>query len=590
MNITLQDLINAAQSAPEGTTPADAVTQRLAEAIAEADSDVNVQDLLDEAIAKFNEIHADGADSDETIAALEALAHVTQGARAQIAVADNQAEERRARLAELAKSVNPDGDESEEGDEGESTETPVEGEEAPETVEVPDDASEIVEPVAASAAKKRPVRVNLAAMQRKAPPAPKDSVDGISIVASADVPGFSVGQSIDGMKTLSRAANARLAGFPTSKVPNAQIRAGIAQFKTAFPAELTAHMDGNDLAVVEYAADHSRLPGGSLAASGGWCSPSETLYDLAGELESATTGILSVSDISTPRGGIRFTEGPDFSTIWSNTGFVQTETQAIAGTEKPFYTVPCTNFTDVRADVIGAGIRSGILNNDAYPELTEKVVRMTLVAHAHRVNFETIKRIEAASTAVTANVGPSSSLSLLNTVELQVIDYRYKYRASDALLLEGVLPIWARGVIRSDLALRTGVDLTDVTDQQIDAHFKARGVVMHWVYDWQDSFSGVSGGFGGATARTTWPTSVKVLLYAAGTFIRGRGEVISLEGLYDTVSIKTNDFVRLFTEEKILVARRQYSSRVLTVALSTSGITAAAKELDAQGNVVVETP
>ena len=66
--------------------------------------------------------------------------------------------------------------------------------------------------------------------------------------------------------------------------------------------------------------------------------------------------------------------------------------------------------------------------------------------------------------------------------------------------------------------------------------------------------------------------------------------MITLDSIYDSTNIKVNDFVRLFTEEKIMVARRQWHSRLLTIPLATNGVTSAPRELTAQGAVAPVTP
>ena len=262
----------------------------------------------------------------------------------------------------------------------------------------------------------------------------------------------------------------------------------------------------------------------------------------------------------------------------------QTEAQNIAGDVKPCYRVPCPSFTDTRAGVKGICIVAGILQDDAYPELTQRVVSGALIAHTHRFNADTIAAMEAQSTAVAGftGAGPSATTSLLNGLEMQIIDVRYRYRAAESLMLEVVLPWWAKGVVRSDLALRGGIAFEQATDQIINSYFNARGANVQWVYDWQDGFTG--GGFGGATAITSWPDTVKALIYPAGAFVRGRGALISMEGIYDTTNLAVNDFTRLFTEEKFLVLRRCYQSRLVTFNVPVNGMTGIGVELD--GNSV----
>lgn len=77
MEITLQDLINAAQSAADGTDPKDAVAALLAEHAGRVD----VAALQREAVDAFNELRDSGADTEDSVAAVEALVVVVEGTR-----------------------------------------------------------------------------------------------------------------------------------------------------------------------------------------------------------------------------------------------------------------------------------------------------------------------------------------------------------------------------------------------------------------------------------------------------------------------------------------------------------------------------
>ena len=239
------------------------------------------------------------------------------------------------------------------------------------------------------------------------------------------------------MDDLVAAATAKIEAMPDGQ-DGVFVRAGYAQIKLPYPKELVAS-GANDQEVIDYAADPSRLRGtngtSGLVAAGGWCAPSETLYDLAPLLADPNAGLIDLPDIAVKRGGIRTTEGADFATIWAgNVGLIRTEAQEMADpyVNKTLFRVPCTSFTEIRADVVYTGIEAGILQNSAYPELTRQYVEGALTAHAHKINASSIARmVTLAGTEVdlTAKLGPSATGSLLNGLELLITDYRYKYRA-----------------------------------------------------------------------------------------------------------------------------------------------------------------
>ncbi len=585
---TLQEVLDIA-----GNAESDSRADQILSALTEGEmSSTEIETLLAEAVEKFNALNAsDDASAPESMTGLELLADVIVDVRTAQETLETQAAETQMRRDELAAKVSGETEKSEDGDEnapgdGELTDSP-----APAEAVVDETPAEEAAPEAVAASAAEPRRYNLSRIQGKAPePKPTKDPSKLVIVASADVRGFAQGSELDGMNGLVAAATAKIETMPKG-IEGVHVRAGYASIKVQYPDALIAS-GSNDDEVVRYAANPALVKDGQgLAAAGGWCAPSETLYDLAPLLADPNTGLVDLPDIQVKRGGLRTTEGADFTQIWAgNVGLIQTETQAEAGTEKALYRVPCTTFAEVRADVIYTGVEAGILQDHAYPELTRQHVEGALTAHAHKVNMSSIARMVAQSTAVdlTTTLGPSAAGSLLNGIELQIVDYRYSYRAPETMTLEVVLPVWAKAVLRSDLALRAGDgNIVQVTDQQIDAFFAARGARVQWVVDWQDAFSGVAAGFGGATAITAFPATVNALVYAAGTFVRGRGEVVNLEAVYDSTNIKVNDFLRLFVEEKLLVHRRQYKSRNVSFSLGVRGATGAAEVLDGNGKVAV---
>lgn len=617
MNVSLQSLIDAASGATEGQSPADAVAALLAD----APSTLDVQALLDEAVAKFGELRGeDGTTySEDEVAALEALAEVATGVRVEVGRRDQAVADQSARIAELATRVNPSATDTDtssgesDSDSGESdavTDTapaPASAEPATDTAPVATEQAPAPAPEAALAASASPPRrrpVRLSDIPAREVRRPNPTPTGVVITAAAEVPGYAAGAPMTDLAAVARAGTAKFDSFPNGYVENIRIPAPIAQFAIQFPEELITTRAGDDEEVFARAVDQSRLPA-PILAGGGWCSPSERLYEMSPILADASAGQVDIPEVQSPRGGLTWTEGPDYTTIYSGTGFIQTEAQAIAGTgfttptggvvagtTKPIYRVPCPAvWEEKRAEAIGFGIAGGILQNDSYSELTEDVIAHSLIAHAHRVNARTINRMVAdAGAAISLSLGPSATPQLLNSIDCQITDVRYANRLSDDTTLEVALPIWVKSVVRADQAVRTNsspTEANEVEDAKINAWFARRGAVVQWLYDWQDAYTGVVGGFGGATPVTAWPTTVDVLVYIAGSYLRSRGDVITMQAVYDTTNLATNDVLHLFTEEKLMVIKRRYKPRLLRIALSANGSTAAGQILDANGKIVV---
>jgi hypothetical protein len=375
-------------------------------------------------------------------------------------------------------------------------------------------------------------------------------------------------------------------------------RVPVLRIQRNYPDELTLSGDKSTeeeiLRALDFAADETRLPGGSLVAAAGWCAPSETDYGLL-EIE-AIDGILSLPEVQIRRGGINYTIGPDFAAIFGGTGyFHQTEAQVIAATAKTCMVVPCPSFTDVRLEVDGVCITGAFLQDRGYPEMVARFVRGALVAHAHKLNIFVINKLVAGSTLFdytnVANMAVTTSeykdlttLSrLLAIIGTQIMDIRYKYRMRKDASLEAVLPYWVVESVRADIQRRAGLDPQTAFNlgiAQIEQWFAVRGAKVQWVYDWLDTYNATNPSVVGQTAGIyTLPTQVDVLLYPAGTWVKGVADVVRLDNVYDSTNLVLNQYVRLFSEEGILVAKRGYESRRIRVAISPSGATAATVDM-----------
>jgi hypothetical protein len=399
------------------------------------------------------------------------------------------------------------------------------------------------------------------------PRVPERTEARLTITAAADVPDFATGAGIDDMVGVAQATINRMRGFPdVYGIEGAQMQKyPVATFRTEFPEELVIDRNSDDMEVLAYAAREARLPGGSLRAAGGWCAPSETLYDFCGG--ATADGLIDLPEVNARRGGIRYTEGPKFSDIYADVGFCQTEAQAIAGTPKTCYTVECPAFVETRLDACGICVKVPILTNAAYPELVSDVLSQSLLAHQHKMSVKAITAMVAASgSAVAVADLKATSSGTLDAVELIANTTRQDWRLGFNETLEVVAPFWLRGAIRADLANRNGVDLLAVSDGQIDSYFSARNVRVQYIYNWQPLGAGQEG----------YPATVQVLIYPAGTFIKATNDVINLSAVYDAASLVANEYTGLFVEEGIAVIKRCFESKLVTIPVCAGGITGAA--------------
>jgi hypothetical protein len=254
-----------------------------------------------------------------------------------------------------------------------------------------------------------------------------------------------------------------------------------------------------------------------------------------------------------------------------------------AGTTKTCLEIPCPDFTDDRLGVTGLCLTGNILAIRGYPEFTATFTRGALAALAHLVNREQIAEVVTGSTAVTLSGAPwatdgSTVSQVLSAVEMAIMDIKYRMRLQQNSTLDVVMPFWIGAQMRADWIRRNGgnyAEMLTLSDEAINAAFRARGARVQYVYDWQDAFANcaVSGSPGSDTPIQNLPTSLSFLVYPAGTWIRALNDVITLNSVYDSTLLATNQVTHLFTETGWKMMRMCPISRVYTVDICPSGKT-----------------
>lgn len=327
--------------------------------------------------------------------------------------------------------------------------------------------------------------------------------------------------------------------------------------------------------IIMEAAREQHLSGGTVLAAGGWCAPSETMYGFC-ELETLD-GLIDVPEVTARRGGIQFTKGPDFMTIFGDpdAGWIMTEAEVEAGEDlKPCYAVECPPFTEVRLDAIGFCATAGLLTNAAYPELVRRVLNLIGIGHARRKSAETIARISTAIGAAVNWTEVGGGLNdVLGALELQAMRIRQSLAMSPTATIEAIGPYWYRAAARFELSRRLGLpDPFNVTDADVDHWLAVRGIRVQWVYDYQMlAATGTFPTVAPTATWTEWPANVEFMLYPAGAFVRLVNDVISLDVVHDHDMLTRNEYTAGFMEEGIAIANTCGFGVKVQVALNYDG-------------------
>lgn len=556
--------------------------------------------LHEDAIEAFDSLYeeASGPDmSDETLAKLAGLTEAIEALAAEVTVREEamakKVEEAKA-MADKVSELRVAEEEVREEVEEEKNEDDEGGEEKEEVVERVEDNEETKDEQSAESetleSERSEFRLNLSDVKREKKPAPKKKEPSMEDFAfgprGEGMSWADVGKSLD--KQLGK-FNQKQYEAAAKANRHLQNKNPLVTLNRNFDENLIVKSNDQEHieSVFANAVDQSRLRGGSLVASGGWCAPSEVMY---GVLETETRdGLFSLPEVAIRRGGLTFTRGPSFAEIYAGlTGFSFTEAEAIDGKfesgvngnvvgDKPCHEIDCGDSFEVRLDVEGLCLSANILMSRGYPELQARIVRGALVAREHRTNALLLEEVARQSSEVTFPQQGGAAASILNAIELQVAQYRAVHRLGLNQTLEAVFPFWVRGVIRADLANRAGVDLISVPDARIFEWFRERGIAAQFTYNWQD-LAATPG-----ADTTVWPSTLKFLLYLAGTWVRGSQEVISIENLYDSVLLGQNQYTALFVEDGWAAIKRGHDSRVVEVPLAVDGAVGQAIAFETDG-------
>lgn len=402
----------------------------------------------------------------------------------------------------------------------------------------------------------------------------------LAVTAAVDIPGLARGTELNNISALSEAMHRRARSMTIARGDGP--RQLVATVRNEFEHTVDDRTKPSQVEeLFRFLTSDDRKE--ALLAAGGWCAPSEIRYDFFNV--ACEDGLIDLPTFGVSRGGVQFPVSPSlgdatFYGTFDNAGnpWLWTEaddTAAATGSPtKPCIRVPCPTFDEERLECYGVCVTAGNLTDDAYPEATQNFIRLMMTMHTKEINRRIISLMAAASSAcVTGGAFAAAApayTQIYSGVELAAIDYREKYGMCETDILEVVLPRWIVGVLRADLARRTGVEQTlSVTRAQLLRYFADRGIRVQLVADWQTR---ASGQFGAQTgSMSDWPASVNLMIYAAGTFLLGNGLTLDLGVVRDSTLNETNDHTAAWTEECKLLARVGHESRCYTVTYNVAG-------------------
>ncbi|MFJ1695665.1 major capsid protein [Streptomyces sp. NPDC088252] len=428
-----------------------------------------------------------------------------------------------------------------------------------------------LEPQTATASLVSRPALNLSGVRRRQPNVlPPPPAPTTVITAAVDVPGYTPGAALD-FDDITKGITSRATALKTAGGGVGQVISYRHPYEqNLIVTDSSSAPEGTTVTLA--ASNQRRLPQQELIASGGWCAPSETIYELT---DTACPDMLwDAPEIQLSRGGLRYYK--PLSLDVAALTWVHTEADDIAGAEKPCYKIPCPDPTEVRCRAIGVCLESGILTQRHFPELVSWYLRNAMVAHEIRIRQELFQDALNTATRVTMPVSFGALSAVYAAVALQAADVIERHSLCESTALEVVFPWWSRNLFLSDLARRNGVNPNEVTEAQIQGLFAPLGVRVQWA---RGLAPAVPTDIGAANPATGWPDAVKFLMYPAGSLQIGRGEEVNLGAIHDSTKFRTNDYTALFTEECSTLVDRSVDTRLVTVPVCPDGSTGAQLEM-----------
>ncbi|WSM11239.1 major capsid protein [Streptomyces sp. NBC_01717] len=410
-------------------------------------NDDELAESLDEARAAFAALSAENTIDDQGMTRMRALATGVQDIRQEQANRLQAAQQAATEIEQLAAPVRGDDADAEPVEETPAETTAAADPEPEPLVEAP-----VQPPATATASLVARPALNLSNVRRHQPRGlPEPPAPTTSVTAAVDVPGYTPGSSLGfGEITagiISRANALKTAGGGVGQVIS---------YRHPYPEDLivtdsSSAPEGTNVAL--RASDQNRLPQGNLVDSGGWCAPSETVYELTSV--SCPDMLWDAPEIQLARGGLRDYKTPSLDVAAMT--WLHTEADDISGATKPCFRIPCPDPVEVRCDAVGVCLETGILTQRHFPELVSWHLRNSMVAHEIRLRQVLFAQAIASATPVTLPAKFGALSPVFAAVALQAADMIERHSFCDSISLEVVFPWWSRNLFLADLPRRNGV-------------------------------------------------------------------------------------------------------------------------------------
>ena len=407
----------------------------------------------------------------------------------------------------------------------------------------------------------------------------------VAIVAGADIPGYSAGQSLSDKAAGAKAFVERLRTLQRANGGDGEQHT-VFSIVTEYPEDrslVAGAAEENGVKIAAYAEEHA-----ALVASGGLGTPSPQRYDIFGFGTDARPVKDSLPKFQADRGSISYIEPPQLADYADAVGvWTPDMDEAAAGNGgsgadvvKNLLVVQGAQTRYAELDAITLQLQIGNLLSRAYPELVARHNELALIQHARLAEKTILAKISAGSTAVTAAHQIGLARDFLVTVRKAATQYRSRHRLSLDTPLQAIIPNWVLDAIASDLTLQMpGDDTLGVGAGEIRGYLAGSNVSFTASYDLNEFGVQAPGALNSWDPDGTGAVTFDWFLFSEGTWLFLDGGTLDIGIVRDSALVGTNDY-RMFVETFEGVAKIGIESLKVTQTFQVSGAASALEDIN----------
>ena len=402
-----------------------------------------------------------------------------------------------------------------------------------------------------------------------------------TIVAGANISGFTPGQEFASLDQMSLAMSRRIEQL--NKVGGDGEQVLVASIRSEIPDSRMLSY-GDPIGNAEKIAEATSLD--TITAAGGCCAPLTTRYDLFGIGDTDRPVKASLAGFGADRGGIRFFEGPTLDAIGAAVGFWTCADDAAVNAADPTTwkvcaRVNCPPEAESLVQAVTLCLTFGVMQSRVFPEMVTANNKLALVAQARLSESALLAQIKAQSKKVaggTVEAGMSFLRTLLDTVDRAGAYYRSRHRIAPTTPLRATFPVWMLAAIDADLVRQPPstaqmADNFGMSVSEVEGFFRDRNINVTWSLDSHDPDVNGGGFYGNVADGGTlpaFPNSIEWSLSIEGSFLFLDGGQLDLGIVRDSTLVRTNDY-QTFTETFESVARVGGEALWITTPVATTG-------------------